>query len=136
MKRYKSISLLVLLFFLSSHLMSQDENPSIFPGPEPFSLDSQSAIYCISLLRENPLLLIENDSGQKEILRVKKVWSYFLNKDDSYPKGHRLRYDIIINETPLDWNRTFIEYGGEMINLRLLFTYRNQYPPEGLKYYN
>ena len=49
-------------------------------------------------------------------------------------KGIDARYDIVVNGGSLDWDNSYIEYGGEMVNFRLLFTYRNQYPPKHLKY--
>ncbi len=108
----------------------------ILPGSSPFSLDDRSAIYCINLLKNNRFIEIDSITGKSIIVEVHKVWSFFLGLDESYPEGFHLRYDIIVNEKPLNWDNSFIEYGGEMINLRLLFTYRNQYPPEGLKYRN
>ena len=107
----------------------------IIPGPDPFSLDAGSAVYCIDLLRDNRFLEREGDSGQYRIVEVRTVWSWFLEYDESYPEGHRKRYNIIVNGKPLDWDNSYIEYGGEMLNLRLLFLYRNQYPPKNLEYY-
>lgn len=126
----------ILLSAQSGTTPERDLNSAIIPGPIPFSLDSASAIYCIDLLKNNPLIEIKSDSGNSRIVRVETVWSYFLELDEKYPAGHQLRYDIIINGKSLDWDKSFIEYGGDMLNLRLLFLYRNQYPPEGLEYSN
>ncbi|MDC7241002.1 MAG: hypothetical protein PQJ50_11645, partial [Spirochaetales bacterium] len=57
-------------------------------------------------------------------------WSWFLDHDESFPKGHRNRYDIIVNGEALDWDNSYFEYGNDLVNLRLLFLYRNQHPPE------
>ena len=132
---------LLLLFFPGGDLIAQsDGSPDtgsgtvIFPEPVPFSLDSISAIDCIALLRETHFLQVKNDEGESATLVVNTVWSYFLGYDERYPEGHRLRYDIIVNGSPLDWDRSFIEYGEEMLNLRLLFLYRNMHPGQELEY--
>jgi len=144
MHRIRKIVLTLSLFLiLGSQLDAQnnratetDPNSVIFPGPAPFSLDATSAIYCIDLLKNNRFIEIKNDSGKTEIVEVHSVWSFFLGLDENYPAGHHRRYDIIVNDTPLDWDKSFIEYGGEMVNLHLLFLYRNQYPPQDLEYNN
>ncbi|MBN2658159.1 MAG: hypothetical protein JXR86_13950 [Spirochaetales bacterium] len=125
---------LLFIIFLLSGLPLRSQQASIYPGPDPFSVDGRSALYCIALLRENPFLEQKDSNGASSVLKINTVWSYFLEFDESWPEGHQLRYDIIVNGSPLDWDNSFIEYGGEMINLRLLFTYRNQYPPSGLSY--
>ncbi|MDA3811154.1 MAG: hypothetical protein PF518_12600 [Spirochaetaceae bacterium] len=127
---------LSLFLILGSQLDAQNPDSVIIPGPVPFSLDATSAIYCINLLKNNRFIEFKNDTGKTEIVKVHTVWSIFLGLDENYPKGHHRRYDIIVNGTPLDWDKSFIEYGGEMINLHLLFLYRNQYPPQGLEYKN
>ena len=134
---------LSLLLILSGQLCAQntateetDPESFIIPGPVPFSLDASSAIYCINLLKNNRYIENDNETGKATIIEVQKVWSFFLGLDENYPAGHHLRYDIIVNEVPLNWDNSFIEYGGEMLNLRLLFLYRNQYPPQGLKYHH
>lgn len=131
------VMLISFFLLLSSQLYSQDTEPSsvIIPGPEPFTLDGGSAIYCIDLLREIRFLELKNETSS-EIVKVETVWSYYLDFDESYPRGHQLRYDIIVNGNPLDWDNSFIEYGGELINLRLLFLYKNQHPPKDLGYRN
>ncbi len=128
---------LFLLLIESGQLYAQITDDSeitndsiILPGPKPFSLDAKSAIYCINILKGNRLIEKKNGSSKSTIVEVHTVWSFFLGLEENYPEGHRLRYDIIVNGTPLDWDNSFIEYGGEMINLRLLFLYRNQYPPQ------
>lgn len=139
----KIILSLSLFLILSSQLDAQnntvpetDPKSVIIPGPAPFSLDATSAIYCIDLLKNNRFIEIKNDTGKIEIVEVHTALSIFLGLDENYPAGHHRRYDIIVNDNPLDWDKTFIEYGGEMLNLHLLFLYRNQYPPQGLEYNN
>jgi len=126
------IQIVSLLLIFICQLSAQDSN--VIPGPLPFSLDSVSAIDCIELLRRNRFIEVHDENGSSSIVKVQTVWSFFLDRDENYPEGHQLRYDIILNGEPLDWDNSFIEYGGDMINLRLLFLYRNQYPPQGLKY--
>ncbi len=137
------VCFLFLILPLGSKLYAQNgtapetgPDSIIVPEPDPFSLDALSAIYCIDLLKNNQFIEIIDNSGTSSIVKVKKIWSFFLGLDDSYPEGHHRRYDIIVNEVPLDWDNSFIEYGGEMLNLRLLFLYRNQYPSQGLLYNN
>jgi hypothetical protein len=139
---FKIFFFIALLLSMMSGLLSaqnktppgKDQNSILIPGPTPFSLDSGSAVYCIDLLKNNPLIEIKNDSGKSTTVKVNTVWSFFLEFDENYPSGHQLRYNIIVNGTLLDWDKSFIEYGGKMINLRLLFLYRNQHPPKGLDY--
>ncbi len=100
----------------------------LYPEPVPFSLDAESAIGCINLLKRVQFLELRDEEDGCSIVTVRTVWSYFLGYDESYPEGHRLRYDIIVNGEPLDWDRCFIEYGYEMVNLHLLFLYRNMHP--------
>lgn len=127
-----------LLLIFNSQLWAQDSSTYdvIIPGPEPFSLDVGSAIYCINLLKTVRFMEVKDENDKSDIVTVKNVWSWFLDYDESYPEGYRKRYDIIVNGTPLDWDNSYIEYGGEMLNMRLLFLYRNQYPPESLEYYS
>ena len=135
-----SVMLIFLIGFSCIQVYAQsteflDASPDIaaVPGPEPFSLDVRSAIYCISLLKNNRYIEKKSESEKYRIIEVETVWSWFLDYDESFPEGYRKRYDIIVNGTPLDWDHSYIEYGGEMLNMRLLFLYRNQYPPEGLE---
>jgi hypothetical protein len=105
----------------------------LYPDPVPFSLDTESAINCIELLR-SVRFIERRDDGGSGVIKIETVWSYFLGYDESFPEGHRLRYDIIVNGEPLDWDKCFIEYGEDMLNLRLLFLYRNQHPGRDLEY--
>lgn len=125
---------LFLFLFLAFALPVFGQTSYIVPGPDPFTLDALSAIYCIGLLKENSLILIKEPSGKSSILKVRTVWSIPAGSEESYPSGHKDRFNIIVNGDPLDWDNCFISYGGDLINLRLLFTYKNQYPPEGLEY--
>ncbi len=105
----------------------------IFPSPKPFTLDAQAAQTAIDLLRLEGFLLIDDGgAGPPEILSVKEVYAWFVAIDRAMPPGHRRRYDIHVNGAPVDWRHSYVEWGGEMVNLQILFTYRNQYPPANL----
>lgn len=127
------LCLIPQLFTEDSAVTGKDLDSSIIAGPEPFSLDSESAVYCINLLKQTPFIEIRKDSISR-IIKVDTIWSLFLGYEEDYPAGHRRRYDIIVNGEALDWNNSFIEYGNDMLNMHLLFLYRNQHPPEGLEY--
>ena len=141
MLRYKTGLIFTLVSFLFlmpvNHPGAQDtaESVKIFPEPEPFSLDAGSAVYCISLLKNNHHMEKNTVTGKYRIIEVDSVWSWFLDYDTSYPEGYRKRYDIIVNGSPLDWNDSYIEYGEEMMNMRMLFLYRNQVPPDNFDVY-
>ncbi|MDC7226937.1 MAG: hypothetical protein PQJ61_09255 [Spirochaetales bacterium] len=140
-ERQKPVFYVLLIFLMLSggQLYTQDSikfDDIIIPGSAPFSLDAESAVYCINMLKNNRYLERVEGSVEYKIIEVEEVWSWFLSWDERYPEGHRRRYDIIVNGDSLDWDKSFIEYGGEMLNLRLLFLYRNQYPPEGIDYRN
>ncbi|MDX9801827.1 MAG: hypothetical protein RBT69_10880 [Spirochaetia bacterium] len=133
-------TLIFSLFLVSNNqLYAKDSTASdatIIPASEPFSLDGRSAVYCINLLKNNRFMEKNGSSGRYKIVEVQTVCSWFIEHDKSYPEGHRNRYNIIVNSKPLDWDNSYIEYGREMVNLQLLFLYRNQHPPESLEYYS
>ncbi|MDC7124116.1 MAG: hypothetical protein PQJ46_01015 [Spirochaetales bacterium] len=142
-KLNKEIYVLILTLFIFSNLLyaqdstekNTDTKDTIVKTPEPFSIDARSAIYCINLLKNNRYLEKQNNKAKYNIIEVKTVWSWFIKYDESFPEGYRKRYDIIVNGNNMDWDNSYIEYGGKMINLKILFLYRNQYPPESLKDY-
>lgn len=136
MNRMRITLICLILYATQVSILNSEWNSAIVPEPEPFSLDTASAIYCIDLLREVGFLEVKDDSGKSSILAVKTVWSYFLSYDESFPRGHRKRYDIIVNGEAINWDRSFIEYGGDMLNLRLMFLYKNQHPSGSLEYRN
>ncbi len=105
-----------------------------YPEPVPFSVDARAAQICIDLLRTARFLLHQPPDEQRTILTVRQVWAVYLGQDESLPPGFRRRYDIHVNEVPLDWAHTYVEYGGTMTSLKVLFTYRNQNPGGGYGY--
>lgn len=106
----------------------------IFASPQPFTLDSRAAQTCIDILRAQMFILVDDGTGASRIVKVKTVWAEFRGIDDQYPPGFQGRFEVILNGESIDWRHSSIEYNGEMVNLQMLFTYRNQYPPAGLEY--
>lgn len=157
---YKILFCVLLSALASPENLIADTMPrpltgAIYPSPEPFTLDARAAQLCINLLRQEMFLLGTSDSSspgvaredsadglpenprsgsQKQIIRVRRVWARQVEVDREMPPGHRRRYIIEVNGKPLDMSNHFIEWNGSMVNLQLLFTYRNQYPPRGLNY--
>ncbi|WP_028973203.1 hypothetical protein [Spirochaeta cellobiosiphila] len=139
MRQVNPIRFFLLLFLLTQCdgvIAQRTISPDsiLHPSPTPFSLDGQSAVYCKRILRNNFILELQDD-GKYTTIMVKTVQAQFLNWDTTYPLGMQKRYDILINGHKLDWNKTYIQYGKEMINLRVLFTYKNQQLPEDLEKY-
>ena len=132
--------LLISFFLLSLPLYAQSGDSEsefgsvLYSEPQPFSLDARSAIYCIEILKNTPFIEVKDETGASTVVKVGTVWSLFLGIDEQFPEGCRRRYDIIVNGEALDWKNSFIEYGGEMLNLHLLFLYRNQHPGQDLEY--
>lgn len=110
----------------------------VHPSPEPFTLNGYDATQAVWMIRRAGLLLWEPAQGPSEIIAVRErsaVRAVPVGTDDTAPgPQHRDRYDIEVNGQPLDWRNTFIRYRGRMTNLQALFSYRNQTPPEGLRY--
>ncbi|WP_455382778.1 hypothetical protein [Salinispira pacifica] len=106
----------------------------IIPGPVPFTLDAYSAVQLIAMVRRTGLLELRRGSERPVIIAVESIYAVPAGIIESYPAGARRRYDILLNGSPLDWDHTFIVYGEGLVNLRVLFTYRNQYPPSDLTY--
>lgn len=107
----------------------------ILPGPEPFSLNAYDAVQALWMIRRARLLQQRLADGELRTLAVRDVRAVLTGVDPEAPtEALSRRYDLLVNGQPLDWDNSYIEYGGRMVNLRLLFTYRNQHPPPGLQY--
>jgi len=116
-------------------VISQSGNMSngILPIPKPFTLNYYDALQAEAFIQREMLLVIF--TGKKRWTeKVNESQVVFHSVDPKMPPGHKARFDIVINGTPIDWKNTFMEYNGEMINLKLLFTYRNQRPLDDLLY--
>ena len=107
----------------------------IVPSPEPFTLNAYDAIHLRHLLHRVGFLQRWDGSGHPETVAVETVYAVPAGIDRDAPGGHKRRYEMRLNGEPLDWDRLYIEYGDRMMNLRALFTYRNQYPPDDLRYF-
>lgn len=106
------------------------EGSVIVPIPEPFSLNAYDAVQAIWMIRRAGLLQRKTDHPNRpEIVPVREVRGVFVGEDDEAPVPFERRsYDLLLNGEPLDWDRLYIKYGGRMVSLRALFTYRNQHP--------
>lgn len=108
--------------------------PSLQAGA-PFSLNGYDAVDAVYRLRRTLFLRRRVGAGEYETVRIRQVRAVRLD-DAERPitPFERKRYDILLNGEPLDWENSYIEQGGRMINLRLLYTYRNGALPEGLRF--
>jgi hypothetical protein len=108
---------------------------AIVPNPEPFSVNSYHALQAVAMIRRARFLQHWDGTGMPETIVVEQVESTHIGFNEEATPAHQHRYDILLNGEPLDWDHTYIAYDGRMTNLRLLFTYRNQHPPEGRLYH-
>ncbi len=107
----------------------------IVPAPQAFTLNAYDATQALWLVRRSPLLQRWVPGEPRRNIMVREVRAVLVAIDEDAPTpALRPRYDLWVNGAPLDWDHTFIEYGRSMVNLRLLFTYRNQYPPTALRF--
>jgi hypothetical protein len=100
---------------------------AIYDTPDPFSLNGYDALHAIALLKRERLL-IRRTGSSREIVPVRSVVAREVEPLEEMPPLHRRRYTLILNEEPIEWERMYITYGGRLLNLQLLFTYRNQRP--------
>ena len=106
----------------------------IVPAFEPFTLSSFDVIDAVWLIRRARFLHYWDHENQPEIVTARTVESVWVGYDPDAYEAHRNRYDILLNGRPVDWDHIYVEYAGDMLNLRLLYTYRNQKPPPHLPY--
>lgn len=108
----------------------------IVPTPEPFSLNAYDAVQALWMIRRARLLQQRLPHGELRTLAVREVRAVLVDVDPEAPtEALSRRYDLVVNGELLDWDNSYIEYGGRMVSVRLLFTYRNQHPPPGLLYH-
>ena len=86
------------------------------------------------MIRSEPALLRVDDDGSRATIPVRSVQSVWIDFDPEAYENHQNRYDVELNGEPMDWDHLFIEYDGTMVNLRLLFSYRNQQPVPHVRY--
>ena len=106
----------------------------IYPAPEPFSVNGYDALHAAALIRRAGLLIRGGETGARTIISVDTVETTPVGEMKSLPPLHQQRYDIVVNGEPLDWDRTYVTYGGRLLNVRLLYTYRNQRPIPDVPY--
>ncbi len=119
---------------LASAQATEPWSAPIVPAPDPFTLNSYDVIDAVWMIRRVRFLQYWDYENRPETVTARTVQSIPVGFDPNAYEGHENRYDILLNGEPIDWDHLYIEYGGEMINLRLLYTYRNQKPPPDLPY--
>jgi hypothetical protein len=132
--RFAVAALAVLVLAADTQAQSVPHSILILPSPQPFSVSARDAQQAIDMIRRAGLLEHWDGNGQARVVAVRTLWAVFTGFDPQILVGHRRRYDLVLNGSRMDWDHLFIEYGGSMVNLRTLFTYRNQYPPDDLQY--
>ena len=105
-----------------------------YPAYQPFTLNSYDVIQAVLMIRRSFALIHQDADGQRSIIPVKSARSVWVEFDPDAFETHQNRYDVELNGEPLDWDHTFIEYGGRLVNLRLLFTFNNQRPMPEVEY--
>jgi len=108
---------------------------AIVPNPEPFTLNSYNVLQAVALIRRVGFLQVWEGEGFPETIAVDSVRSLPVGTEPDTTPARRSRYTILVNGEPLSWDHSFIEYDGRMMNLRLLYSYRNQHPPEDLRHF-
>ncbi len=135
-KYRKLASLTLCLLLLTAAVSSQETGGIIVPSPEPFSLNSYDVRHAAALLKRALLFEVRDERGARKTIAVKTIRIYISGYNEDGMLGRKIRYDIEVNGSPLDWDNSYIEYEGKMMNLRALFTYRNQYPPDNIQYFH
>jgi len=100
---------------------------AIYDAPDPFSVNGYDALHAIALLKRERLL-IRRIGSSRDIVAVRSVEAQEIARIEELPPLHRRRYTLVLNGEPIEWHRMYIDYGGRLVNLQLLFTYRNQRP--------
>jgi hypothetical protein len=106
---------------------------AIWPAPEPFSLNGYDALQAMALIRRAGLLVERTGEGRRTVV-VDSVDAVPAEPLPEYPPGHRDRWDLVLNGEAISWDTLYVEYGGQLLSLRLLFTYRNQRPVPDIPY--
>lgn len=108
--------------------------PSL-PEGAPFSLNAYDAVHALYLLRRQLFVQLRERDGSYRTIRVRRVRALRLpDAENPLTPFERKRYDILLNGERLDWENSYIAYDERLLNLRLLYTYRNGGLPEGLPY--
>ena len=135
MRMKKRILAFMLLAAIgSSSAIGNDWNDDFPPSPTPFSLNSYDVIQAVQMIKRVRFLQFWDYESSPVTLVAHDIYSVHVGFDNKAFEEHRHRYTVMINGQPLDWDHTYIEYGTQMVNLRLLFTYRNQQPIPEIPY--
>ena len=131
------ISLAAVLVALASGTVFANPggNRYALPAPEPFSLNGYDTIQAVSVLQRAGLVRVVDEDGRPRTVAVRDVHAVLTGVDEHAAPAYRLRYDIVLNGEPLEWDKTYVEYGRRMVNMKLLFTYRNQVPSSSVPYH-
>jgi hypothetical protein len=100
---------------------------TIFATPDPFTVNGYDAIQAMAMIRSAGLL-VRLVGSEREIVPVESLSAERAGTMPSLPAPHRERWQLLLNGEPLAWDELYVEYGGRLTNLQLLFTYRNQRP--------
>jgi hypothetical protein len=126
---------LLLLLYPVPAAAQESQASGMLPSPAPFTLNIYDAMMAASMLERVGFVQIREGKGEVRTVAVESVRIVRAGTDARYPEPHDRRYDILLGGTELEWNRTYIEYDFRMVNMRLLFTYRNQRPVPDVPYY-
>jgi hypothetical protein len=127
-----TIALLVTALTGSVH--AQPWTGPIVPSPEPFSLSARDATHAIALIRRVGLLQWWDGESRPRTVAVRQVYARQVGYNPDAYERHRERFDLVLNNEPLDWDHLYIAYDEDVLNLRLLYTYRNQQPVPDVPY--
>lgn len=143
---FRILAFLLFLSLLAPIALSQEtleprgaesrpfREPSL-QGGAPFSLNAYDAVHALYLLRRQLFIRVLGEEGSYRTVRIRRVRALRLpDAENPLTPFERKRYDILVNGEPVDWKQSFIEYDERLVNLRLLYTYRNGGLPEGLRY--
>ena len=108
-------------------------SPFIYPTPEPFSFSWRDARTLVSLLRRGERI-VELVDGVRTTVVVEDVAVSEIEPFEALPGPHRRRWQITVNGKQPVWTDTYISYEGRLVNVQLLFTYRNQRPLPDVPY--
>ncbi|MFO8064822.1 MAG: hypothetical protein R6V29_09355 [Spirochaetia bacterium] len=127
-----------LFFTAPAHADGVSTTPSppqvVIPTPEPFTLSAYDALHARAMMHRVGFVQLWDGENDRETVAVRDVETVKVGENQSLPPAHRARYDLRLNGEMVDWDHTYIQYGGRMVSLQLLFTYRNQHPPDDLRY--
>lgn len=124
----------MLLVFLSS-VPPFVASARLLPASEPFTLNLYDAQMAKALLWRVGMVEVRNGANSTRLIKVEKVRIEYVAINTELPEPFQKRFDIRLNGHALEWNKTYIEYDFRMVNMRMLFTYRNERPVPNVPYY-